>query len=158
MSLARGVHFFFAAVLIVATVIRIIMMFIGKNRDWPSILINLKDLALLPRFIAYYLHFTKREPKLSKKYNPLQMIAYVGVFILIVFQILSGLGMLYPDSFMAWFSYGIFGNEYNARIAHYIVNWTFVVFLAIHMYLIIRPCRPDEAEGIKEMHSVNESE
>jgi Ni/Fe-hydrogenase 1 B-type cytochrome subunit len=157
MSLARGVHFFFAAILIVSTVIRIVMMFVGKNKDWSSLVLGLKDLALMPKFIAHYLHFSK-EPKLSKKYNPLQMVAYFGIFILVIFQILSGLALLFPDGFMSWFNYGIFGNEYNSRIGHYIVNWALLFFLMIHLYLIIRQGRTEEAKDIKQMHSVEEIE
>ena len=36
MSLTRGVHFFFAAVLIITTVARIIGMFVGKDRRSTS--------------------------------------------------------------------------------------------------------------------------
>jgi len=157
MSLARGVHFLFAAILIVSGIIRIIMMFVGKNRDWSSLLLSFRDLALMPKFLAHYLHLCK-EPELSKKYNPLQMTAYFGVFILIVFQILSGLALLFPDGFMAWFNYGIFQNEYTSRIWHYIINWSFVIFLMIHLYLGIRQGRVEEAKDIKQMHSVKEAE
>ncbi len=153
MSLARGVHFLFAAVLIVSCVIRLVMMFFGKYRDWNSLIPTLKDIAAMPKFIAHYLHFCK-EPKLSKKYNPLQMISYFGVFILILFQILSGLALLFPDGFMAWFNYTLFDNEVNSRIWHYIINWVFVFFLLIHMYLAIRQGRAEEAKDIKQMHSV----
>ncbi|MDD4874744.1 MAG: cytochrome b/b6 domain-containing protein [Dehalococcoidales bacterium] len=157
MSLVRGVHFLSAAILIVSTVTRIVMMFVGKNRDWSSLVLGLRDIALMPKVIAHYLHFAK-EPKLSKKYNPLQMITYFGVFILILFQILSGLALLFPDSFMAWFNYGIFGNEVNSRIWHYIINWVLVIFLMIHLYLTIRQGRVEEAKDIKQMHSVTEAE
>jgi Ni/Fe-hydrogenase 1 B-type cytochrome subunit len=157
MSLARGVHFLFAAVLIVAGLIRIVMMFFGKNRDWKSLVPTLKDFALMPKFIAHYLHFCK-EPKLSKKYNPLQMSAYFMVFIFIIFQILSGLALLFPDGFMSWFNYGIFQNEVNSRIWHYIINWVFVFILLIHLYLGIRQGRAEKAEDIKQMHSIENAD
>ncbi|NLL90728.1 MAG: hypothetical protein GX226_06505 [Dehalococcoidales bacterium] len=157
MSLSRGVHFLFAGVLTVAGLTRFIMMFVGKNRDWKSFIPTLKDFALMPKFIAHYLHLCK-EPKLSKKYNPLQMSAYFMVFLFIIFQILSGLALLFPESFMAWFNYGIFGNEYTSRIWHYIITWVFVFILMIHLYLAIRQGRGNKAEDIKEMHSVPSAE
>ena len=153
MSLARGVHFLFAAILIVTGLTRFVMMFIGKNRDWKSFILGFKDIALMPKFIAHYLHLCK-EPKLTKKYNPLQMSAYFVVFIFIIFQIFSGLAMLFPDSFMAWFNYILFDNEVNSRIWHYIVNWIFIFILMIHLYLGIRQGRSENAEDIKQMHSV----
>ncbi len=157
MSLARGVHFLFAAVLIVTGLIRVFMMFIGKNRDWKSLVPSFKDLVLLPKFLGYYLHICK-EPKITKKYNPLQMTAYLSVLIFIIFQILAGLALLFLEGFMAWFNYGIFGNEYTTRIWHYIVNWLFVFILLIHLYLNIRQGRAEEAKDIKQMHSVKEEE
>ena len=36
MAMMRGVHFFFAAVLIIAAVVRVIGMFTGRDRDWRS--------------------------------------------------------------------------------------------------------------------------
>jgi Ni/Fe-hydrogenase 1 B-type cytochrome subunit len=153
MSLARGVHFLFAAILIVAGLTRFIMMFVGKNKDWKSFIPTLKDFVLMPKFIAHYLHLCK-EPKLSKKYNPLQMSAYFMVFLFIIFQILSGLAMLFPDSFMAWFNYTLLDNEVNSRLWHYIITWIFVFILMIHLYLAIRQGRGNKAEDIQQMHSV----
>jgi Ni/Fe-hydrogenase 1 B-type cytochrome subunit len=95
MSLTRGVHFFFAAVLVIAAVVRIISMFVGKNRDWRSFIPTWADFKLLPRIITYYAYMSK-EPELKKKYNPLQMISYCLAFILVIFQIISGLAMKYP--------------------------------------------------------------
>ncbi len=156
MSLARGVHFLFAGVLIVAGLTRFIMMFIGKNRDWKSFILTFRDFALMPKFIAHYLHLCK-EPKLSKKYNPLQMSAYFMVFLFIIFQILSGLAMLFPACF-AWLNITLFDSSVNTRIWHYIITWVFVFILMIHLYLAIRQGRGNKAEDIREMHSVNTAE
>ncbi len=153
MSLTRGVHFFFAAVLVIAVVVRIISMFVGKDRDWRSFLPTWSDIKLLPRIIAYYAYMGK-EPELEKKYNPLQMISYCLAFILVIFQIISGLAMKYPDGAFSWFNYGLFNNEIEVRIAHFVVTWLFIMFIMIHVYLTIR----EKFSEIKEMHLLTSTE
>jgi Ni/Fe-hydrogenase 1 B-type cytochrome subunit len=153
MYTARGVHSFLAIVLIIAVVARIVAMFIGRDRDWRSFIPTWADFKLLPRTFNYYAYIGK-EPELQKKYNPLQMISYCLAFILIIFQIISGLALKYPDGAFSWFIYGWFNNEIQVRMAHFVVNWLFVMFLMIHVYLSIR----EKFSEIKEMHLLSSSE
>jgi Ni/Fe-hydrogenase 1 B-type cytochrome subunit len=152
MALMRGVHFFFAIILIVTVVIRVISMFVGRDRDWRSFVPTGSDFQLLPKIINYYAYLAD-EPALKKKYNPLQMMSYCLAFILIVFQILSGLALKWPDTF-GWFNYGWFSNEIEARMAHFVVTWLFIMFIMIHVYLTIR----EKFSEIKEMHLLSSSE
>jgi Ni/Fe-hydrogenase 1 B-type cytochrome subunit len=112
-------------------------MFVGRNRDLPAFLPTFYDLKLFPRVIKYYTYLGP-EAKSKKKYNPMQMFSYCAVFVLILFQIISGIALVHPDEWMAWFTFGIFANPINVRIAHYIVNWLFVFFIMIHAYLALR--------------------
>jgi Ni/Fe-hydrogenase 1 B-type cytochrome subunit len=164
MSLMRGVHYFLAAVLIIIVVFRIVSMFSGKNRDWPSFIPDFDDLKLIPQVIAYYLHLGDM-PELKKKYNPLQMLSYSGAFLLAIFQIISGFALQYPDA-LGWFTYGLFNNEIEVRLAHYITTWAFLLFLMVHVYLSIRDAqqeikalhlmRAEEAEEVQEVEKVEE--
>lgn len=153
MSLMRGVHFFFAGILAISVVLRVILMFFGKNRDWSSFLWNFRDIALLPKVIAHYLHLGDM-PKLTKKYNPLQMLTYTFIFLLAIFQIVFGFALMYPEGWLGWLNYGIFGTEVNTRIAHYITMWIFVLFLIVHTYLVIK----DSFKETKEVFMVKGSE
>ena len=153
MSLMQGVHFFFAIVLVLSAIARIVAMFVGKDRDWRSFIPTGSDFILLPRMLNYYAYIGK-EPVLKKKYNPLQMISYCLAFILILFQGLSGLALKYPDGIFGWFNYGWFDNEIEVRIAHFVVTWLFVMFLMIHVYLTIR----EKFSEIKEMHLLSTPE
>ncbi len=152
MTMTLGVHFFFGAVLIISTVTRVILMFVGKERDWRSFIPTGSDFKLLPKVLNYYAYIVK-EVTIKKKYNPLQMISYCLAFVLIVFQIISGLALKYPDSF-GWFNYGFFNNEIETRMAHFVVTWLFIMFLMIHVYLTIR----EKFAEIKEMHLLSDSE
>jgi len=136
-----------AGILIIAVLLRILGMFFGRNRDWRSLIPTFADIKLLPRTINYYAYLAK-EPEIKKKYNPLQMISYSLVFVLVIFQIISGFALQYPDGWLSWFNYGLFNNEIQVRMAHYVVNWLFVMFLMIHVYLGIR----EKFDDIKEMY------
>jgi Ni/Fe-hydrogenase 1 B-type cytochrome subunit len=147
------VHFFAAGVLIIAALLRIWGMFAGKKRDWRSFVPTFSDIKLLPNVINYYAYLGK-EPVLKKKYNPLQMISYCLAFVLVVFQIVSGFALQYPEGWLSWFNYGLFNSEIQVRLAHYIVNWLFVLFLMVHVYLTIR----EKFSEIKEMHLLSGEE
>jgi Ni/Fe-hydrogenase 1 B-type cytochrome subunit len=75
------------------------------------------------------------------------MISYVSVLPLVIIQIITGFALWYPDA-MGWLTYGLFNNEIQVRLAHYIVTWAFVLFLMIHIYLSIR-------EGLQEMKDIH---
>jgi Ni/Fe-hydrogenase 1 B-type cytochrome subunit len=147
MSMARGLHNFFAIVLIISTVTRIVTMFVGKDRDWRSFIPTASDFKLLPRVLNYYA-YVEKDVEIKKKYNPLQMISYCLAFIFIIFQILSGIALKYPDGAFSWFNYGWLNNEIETRMAHFVVTWLFVMFLMIHVYLTVR----EKFTEIKEMH------
>ena len=72
---------------------------------------------------------------------------------LVIFQITSGFALQYPDGWLSWFNYGLFHNEIEVRIAHYIVTWLFVLFLMVHVYLVI--C--EEFDEIREMHLLSKA-
>jgi len=147
MSMSRGVHNFAAIVLIISTVLRLWCMFVGSGRDCRLFIPTWADLKLLPKTLNYYAYVGER-PVIVRKYNPLQMLTYLLVFILIIFQIVSGLALKYPDGAFSWFNYGWFNNEIQSRMGHFVVMWLFIMFLALHMYLNIR----EKFEEIKEMH------
>ena len=154
MSLTRGVHFFFAGVLIIVFVLRIITMFFGPHRDWRSFIPTGYDFKLLPKFVLYYAHIGK-QPETKKKYGPLQMISYSGISLLVLFQIFSGFALNYPNgAAISWFNYGLFANAIETRLAHFIVTWTFLLFLMIHVYLAIR----ESFSEIKQMHLLSDGD
>ncbi len=146
MSFSRGVHNLFAIILIVSAVTRILAMFIGRDRDWRSFIPMGSDFKILGKTINYYAYISD-EPMLTKKYNPLQMLTYSAVFILMLFQILSGLALKYVYAF-SWFNYGWFNNPIEVRMAHFVVTWLFIWFVMVHLYLTIR----EKFHEIRQMH------
>lgn len=147
MSLMRGVHYFAAAVLIFVILLRIIGTFSGPYRDWPSFIPGWKDIKLMPKVFAYYLHFGS-EPEKVGKYNAIQKVTYILLLLLVIFQIITGFVLQYPDGGLSWITYGIFNNEIEVRLAHYISTWLFLIFVLFHTYLAIR----EGPELMKEIH------
>ena len=147
MTVMRGVHFLFAFVLTVSAITRIVTMFAGKNRDWRTFIPNGRDWKILPKVINYYAYIGD-EPTLTKRYNPLQMVTYCVAFVLIIFQIVSGIAIFQPDGALKGFNYFLFNNEFEVRIAHFIVNWLFILIMMVHVYLTIR----SKCYGIRDMH------
>jgi Ni/Fe-hydrogenase 1 B-type cytochrome subunit len=137
MSWARGVHFFAAGSLIIAVVWRLLGMFFSNKSDWREFIPNREEWRQLPGFIGYYLYLNK-QPVKKRKYNAIQAVTYAMAFPMVIFQIVSGFALLYPDAaFIRWFNYSLFNNEVQARVAHYIVTWAFALFIMIHAYLVI---------------------
>lgn len=147
MTVVRGIHFFCAAVLIVTSLLRVRCMFFGSTKDCRLFIPTWQDMKKLPAVINYYAYMGE-EPVITTKYNPLQMLTYCLVIMLVLFQIISGLALMFPESWMSWFNYHLFHNEVQTRMAHHTVNWLMVIFIMIHTYLSIRE-KPHE---IKDMH------
>ena len=147
MSLMRGVHFFAAGLLIFVALLRILGTFTGPHRDWPSYFIRGEDWRIMPKVIAYYLHLGPM-PDATRKYNALQMLTYIWLLLLVLFQVITGFALQYPDGWLSWFTYGIFNNEIAVRLAHYILTWLFLLFILIHTYMGIR----ESSHMMKEIH------
>ena len=146
MSLMRGIHFLCAAILIITVIFRIVRMFVGPVKDWRNFIPNGEDMRLFGPFINYYARI-RPKPVTKKRYNAMQMLSYCLIFVLAIFQIVTGFVLQYPEA-LGGLSYGVFGNEVNARVAHYIVTWIFIIFLIIHVYLSVR----ESLQEMKEMH------
>lgn len=95
--------------------------------------------------IKYYLLIGKH-PHGKGVYNPLQFMAYVGVYISIIVISLTGL-ILYIHVYhegMGGFLYEILrpievllGGLAWVRELHHIAMWIFIIFLPVHIYLAI---------------------
>lgn len=96
--------------------------------------------------IKYYL-FMGEHPKLRGVYNPVQFVAYVGLYAMIILVSITGL-VLYVHSYQAG---GIGGALYDymrpieammgglsmVRAIHHITMWGILIFIPIHIYMAI---------------------
>ena len=143
MAWMRFFHFIAAYVLVLGLVVRVYMAFRSTfAADWQDfgIIRNIKN---LPDILGYYL-FIKGSHKDYRRYNPLQVLAYLGVAAVIIITALTGWALYHgsvfgfikaPDSFL-WV-HTLLGGESVTRIVHILSMWFFIIFVMIHVYMTI---------------------
>ena len=155
MGLARGTHFFWMFVLLIALVCRLIFLFTVKDANMPDTREVAPDYKnWLPQaanrhqmwpWVKYYL-FLKKEHPISAKYGVLQKIAYWVVPFLILAAAYTGFCLWGPTMNLPFFRQGTIwvaslfnigggGDPMAMRIVHYWIMWIFLIFTAAHVYL-----------------------
>ncbi len=82
----------------------------------------------------------KLQGKISIGHNYLASLTYIGLFLIFIFQVITGFGMYasmsgaYLPQMFAWII-PLMGSDANVRIWHHLIMWAFVVFTIIHVYL-----------------------
>ncbi|MDR0665467.1 MAG: Ni/Fe-hydrogenase, b-type cytochrome subunit [Helicobacteraceae bacterium] len=141
-------HEIFGFALIAVTLFKIYYFFASKNGAEKLERGSFSD-ALSPKTwidqIKYYLLIGKH-PHLKGAYNPLQFVAYSGLYVAFFLLCLTGLILyahVYHDGF-GGLIYGVmrpfealFGGLANVRIIHRVLMWIVLVFLPVHVYMVI---------------------
>jgi Ni/Fe-hydrogenase b-type cytochrome subunit len=98
---------------------------------------RLKDATKVPAMIAYYLRLRRESPQ-EEEYNPLQKIAYTGVFLILTpLVLLSGLAMSPQlDIAFKWLPVA-FGGRQSARTIHFILAFAFLLFTFGHVFMVL---------------------
>lgn len=145
-ALMRSWHIIFGFLMTAAVIIKVYLTVFGKSykieRDSLKDIINPK---LWIQQIGYYL-FMAKHPHLKGVYNPLQTMAYAGLYVTFFALIITGLvlyvhvyheglgGVLYPV--MRWFEVAM-GGIANVREIHHIAMWVVIIIVVIHIYMAI---------------------
>ncbi|HYA91256.1 MAG TPA: cytochrome b/b6 domain-containing protein [Thermodesulfobacteriota bacterium] len=137
LAMARRWHFFFAWLLVVNG-ITFVTYSIASGHFQRDLIFTRQDLRSIGRSVLDHLRFRHATGEAVKHYNVLQKLAYLGViFFLLPLMILMGLGMspaldaLYPG----WVD--IFFGRQSIRTIHFIVAWTLVLFVIVHVFEVI---------------------
>ncbi len=135
----RMLHFEAAFVFIAAVVLRLYLCFFGNSNE------RILDFApITPRNIkglfktaARYLYLLD-SPSRRLGHNPLAGTFYILILIAALFQILTGLIMLYPESIL-WqkVAASLSMTQQKARFYHHLAMWSFFVFALVHLYILI---------------------
>ncbi|MEZ5288369.1 MAG: Ni/Fe-hydrogenase, b-type cytochrome subunit [Vicinamibacterales bacterium] len=142
----RFLHFAAAYLFFFAFVLRVYWLFVGnRHARWSAFVPVqhpvrfLRDLWDVVRTDILQL----RKPPLDfVGHNPLAATTYFFIFLLTAFQIATGFALYTPMSaswvpaMFAWVT-PLMGGDANVRIWHHAATWAFLVFAAIHVYLVL---------------------
>ncbi len=139
----RFIHFVTAYVLLCSFLFRIYWGFVGnKYADWRNFIpwrrAQIREVVDVLRVDVLQ---SRNTPIHAVGHNALAYFTYSAVFVLFVFQIVSGFAM-YALMSKFWFpqlftwAVPLFGGEYGLRQWHYALTWLFLVFTLIHIYLV----------------------
>lgn len=96
-----------------------------------------KDAARLPAMVLYYLRIRKDSPQ-EGEYNPLQKMAYTGVFfVLTPLIVLSGMAMSPQLNTAFHWLPAMFGGRQSARSIHFILTFLFIGFTFGHVFMVL---------------------
>ena len=141
MGWMRFLHFAFAYLFTVSVVARIIWMFIGNHHaSWRAFFpwLTRAGRTAFVKMFRYYT-FTGKQISYEVGHNPVAATAYLGIFVLFLFQIISGFAM-YGQFAPGGFWHGILGrlnllvgNEWLSLL-HHGVMWLLIGFIINHIY------------------------
>jgi thiosulfate reductase cytochrome b subunit len=137
LSMARAWHFFFAWVFLLNGLCYVVYTIASRHlaRDlWPT----RSDVRGIGRSIVDHLRFRHPTGEAAKRYNVLQKGAYlVVIFVLLPLIILMGFAMSprLDTLFGGWADW--VGGRQSARSIHFIVAWTLVAFVLVHVFEVI---------------------
>jgi Ni,Fe-hydrogenase I cytochrome b subunit len=144
----RYVHYVALTVVIVNLVARLWYAFGSTRRDYREFVISKQQIITLPQVLLYYTFFKPSYPHLSK-YNIMQKMTYSMFAPLLIAQAFTGLALLTftiplvnatPRFLLVgWWLGAALGSVDLAgwwmRTLHYLINWMFILFVTIHVYL-----------------------
>jgi Ni/Fe-hydrogenase 1 B-type cytochrome subunit len=146
LSYLRLVHFVAAWLFLATAIVRIAGLFLASNKfqRWDALFpVRPRDLRNLLQVIQNYLFCRFDRGPHYVGHNPLQQVAYTGIYAVGMAALLTGFALyaLYaPDYWLLqpliWFGH-LVGVQY-LRLAHLLIMWVFLAFIPIHFYLAIR--------------------
>jgi Ni/Fe-hydrogenase 1 B-type cytochrome subunit len=141
MGWMRMLHFSFAYLFTVSVAARILWMFLGNHHaSWKAFIpwITAEGRHNFIKMFRYYT-FTGKKITYEVGHNPVAATAYIGIFSLFLFQIISGFamyGQYAPGGFWDSILGGInvlVGNQW-LRLLHHGVMWLLGGFINNHIY------------------------
>ena len=137
LSMARTWHFFFAWVFLINGLCYVAYAVFSRHlaRD---LLPTRDDIRGIGSSVLDHIRFRHPTGDAAKRYNVLQKFAYLSViFVLLPLIVLMGLGLSprLDTLFGGWV--GWFGGRQSVRSIHFIVAWTLVAFVVIHVFEVI---------------------
>jgi Ni/Fe-hydrogenase b-type cytochrome subunit len=146
MGWMRFTHFLAAALLVMTAIVRVYWLFMGNRFErWRALFpVRRRDFRNLIGMVRFYLLIHPERAPRYLGHNPLQQLAYTGVYVAALLAVVTGFAMYgqsNPDGLIyATFNWvnTIFGGQQIVRFVHHVLTWVFLIFIPIHVYLAIR--------------------
>lgn len=157
----RLVHFTAGWLLVSMGILRVAGLFLAstKYQRWRALFpITVKDLKDLFRVGRNYLLCIFEHGPHYIGHNPLQQVAYTGIYLMALLAILTGFclysaydanNVLFSPFFML---NDLIGIQY-VRLIHFFMMWVFLAFIPIHVYLAIRADTVEREGAISSIFS-----
>jgi Ni/Fe-hydrogenase 1 B-type cytochrome subunit len=143
---ARFLHFAAAYVFFFAFVLRVYWLFVGNRyARWSAFV----PLGRLRQYAADVWSVVRTDVLQLQKppldfigHNPVAATTYLVIFVLTAFQIATGFALYAPmsgswlPSLFAWIV-PLMGGDANVRVWHHAATWAFLLFAAVHVYLVL---------------------
>jgi thiosulfate reductase cytochrome b subunit len=133
---ARHWHFFFAWVLSINGLAYLVWSLARRHvqRDlWPT----LADLKSIPASIWDHVRLKHPTGEAAKRYNVLQRLAYLGLILLVLAMIFTGLTMSPGFNAFAPWMLDLLGGRQSARSIHFICATLIVAFIVVHLVEVV---------------------
>ena len=149
MGLIRQVHFISAYAMVAVMFMRVYWAFVGNRfANWRQFVpFDKKGREKMWHVIKYDIFlFNEKEYKFTNipiGHNAVAAASYLVMFILAVVMVFTGFALYAPTStwffpkFFAWATSLITTDEFLIRRIHHIVMWAFILFIAVHFYLVL---------------------
>jgi Ni/Fe-hydrogenase 1 B-type cytochrome subunit len=135
----RYIHFIAGFVFTGAVLARFYLLFFGNKQErfWDFLPVNRENTRNMAHTAKFYLYITdEHSPRLG--HNVLAGIIYIITLLLAILQIAGGFYLLYPESaFWSKWGFILLGPQQQARFVHHLIMWYFIIFAALHLYIVI---------------------
>jgi Ni/Fe-hydrogenase b-type cytochrome subunit len=135
LAAARRWHFFFGWLFAITGVLYLLYNLpAGHVRKF---FLTPHDINKVPAMAAYYLYARRTSPQ-EGEYNPLQKMAYTGVFVILApLILLSGMAMSPQLNIAFHWLPALFGGRQSARAIHFILAFGFLFFALGHVFMVL---------------------
>jgi Ni/Fe-hydrogenase b-type cytochrome subunit len=157
----RLIHFSAGGLLAAMGILRIAGLFLAstKYQHWRALFpVSIRDLTNLYRVGKNYLLCIFDHGPHYIGHNPLQQVAYTGIYLMALLAILTGFslyGMYDAHHWLfrhfLWLNH-LVGAQY-VRLVHLFMMWVFMAFMPIHIYLAIRADTVEREGAISSIFS-----
>lgn len=149
MGFIREVHFISAYAMVAVMFMRVYWAFAGNRfANWRQFVpFNKEGREKMWHVIKYDIFlFNEREYKftnISIGHNAIAATSYLVMFVLALVMTFTGFALYAPTSswffpkIFAWVTYLFTTDEFLIRRIHHIVMWGFILFIAVHFYLVL---------------------